>query len=307
MATTAQQMLANVDRLVLKSFAAGAKNYVSKYQDVFNIEKPERKDEKFTITKSDATFGKVADGAAFPEKQITELGTNTITTEVYKSAIPISDLADAFDNYGAIAEAASRQAYQALYAIDKLCADYANNASSSTSPYGFTISGTATSLISDTQPIGDTGTTFDNKISGALDKTTLNNAYIKMLTTPAHDGVIGGYQVRRLVIGASEAMNAWQITQSPEEPETANRNLNFTNTLGIQRIVWPLFDLTATGKALVLADKGDNGARGLRLEMTEMPTIRRILSQATGNWVYQVRALFNAGFIDWLGVVGINY
>lgn len=315
MATIAQNNLAQVDRLVLEAFQAGARQYITKYDEVFNIRTPQRKDEKFTIVKLDNAAPEVADGAAFPESNIVELGTNTITQKVFKSAVPISDLSEKFDNYGAIQEAASRKAYQFTYAMDQLGALFLNNATSSTAPYGINIAGNNMPLVGNSEAIGDTGQTFDNKVEGGLDKNTLNLAYVKMMTMPTHENIIAGYQANRLVIPVIEKLNAWQITESPEEPESANRNRNFTNTLGIRTIVWPLYAANTGGASTVdaatacmlLAPKGDNGARGLSYLIVEMPTIRRILSQTTGNWVYQVRMILNCGVHDWQGVVGIGY
>lgn len=311
MATIANNLLLNVDKKILLSFQAGARQYIPTYDKIFNIDKPQRKDEKYGIIKLDNAAPEVADGTAFPESSITEVGDATITTKVFKAAVPISDLSEAFDNYGAIEQAASRKSYQFIYAIDQLGANFVNNATSSTGAYGFSIAGTTNALVGDTQTVGDTGVTFDNKITGSLDKTTLNQAIVQMMTMPTHENIIAGYQARRLLVPVVEKMNAWQLTNSPDEPESANRNLNYLNSLGIQVIPWALY--TNTGSAatatacMLLADKGENGARGLRYVVTEMPTIRRILSQTTGNWVYQVRMLLNAGVTDWQGIVGLGY
>jgi len=311
MAAIANNLLLNVDKKVLLSFQAGARSYIPTYDKIFNIDKPQRKDEKYGIIKLDNAAPEVADGAAFPESNISEVGEATITTKVFKSAVPISDLSEAFDNYGAIEQAASRKSYQFMYAIDQLGALFLNNATSTTAPYSFTIGGTANALVGDSQSVGDTGVTFDNKITGTLDKTTLNSANVQLMIMPTHENIIAGYQARRLVVPVVEKMNAWQIAYSPEEPESANRNRNYMNTLGLEIIPWALY--TNTGSAatatacMLLADKGENGARGLRYVITEMPTVRRVLSQTTGNWVYQVRMLLNAGVTDWQGVVGIGY
>lgn len=310
MPTIANNLLEEVDRKVLHAFQAGAQDYRPIYQEVFNVETPQRKDERFTIVKMDNSASEVADGAPFPESSIVELGANTISQKVFKAAVPISDLAEAFDNYGAIERAANRKSYQFMYAIDQLCVAFFNNPTSTTAPYGINIAGTTTSLISNSQPVGDTGATFDNRVTSALDKTSLNTALTQLITMPTHENIIAGYRPDRLVVPANEWQNAWQITMSPDEPESANRNRNFSNTLGLQLVVWPL--LTETGvistatACYLMAPKGENGARGPRLLVVEMPTIRRVLSQVTGNWVYQCRMILNAGVVDYQGIVGIG-
>ncbi len=99
-------------------------------------------------------------------------------------------------------------------------------------------------------------------------------------------------------------MNAFQISTSPGEPESANRNDNYLKTLGLQLIEWPL--LTSTTGCFLLADKSDVGCKGLRLEVKEMPTGRRILHPDTGCWVYQFRMVLYPGVVDYLGFVTIG-
>lgn len=302
--TYVAQNLEQADLKVKEAFSTGARGYVSTYDKVFIIETPERYNERFTIVKTDSGVLEVADGAAFPSQNISELGANTITQRVYKSAIPISDLADVFDNYGSIVRVANTRGAHFKQKVDQLCASFLNNATSTSGDYGINIAGTTTALTSTTQPIGDTGLTQSNRISGNLDKTSLNQARILMRKMKDHDGMIANYQARRLVVPSEEVMNAWQITYSKDEPESANRNDNYINTLGLQVIEWPL--LTSTTGSFLMANKSDVGMKGLRLEVKEMPSMRRILDTHTGNFVYQIRMILYPGVIDYLGLVTIG-
>lgn len=302
--TYVAQNLEQADNKVKEAFSTGARGYVSTYDKVFIIETPERYNERFTIVKTDSGVLEVADGAAFPSQNISELGANTITQRVYKSAIPISDLADVFDNYGSIVRVANTRGAHFKQKVDQLCASFLNNATSTSGDYGINIAGTTTSLVSTTQPIGDSGLTQSNRVSGNLDKTSLNQGRILMRKMKDHDGMIANYQARRLVVPSEEVMNAWQITYSKDEPESANRNDNYINTLGLQVIEWPL--LTSTTGSFLMADKSDAGMKGLRLEVKEMPSMRRILDTHTGNFVYQIRMILYPGVIDYLGLVSIG-
>lgn len=302
--TYVAQNLEQADLRVKDAFTTGAKGYKATYDSVFIIETPERYNERFTIVKTDSSVQEVNDGAAFPTQNINELGANTITQRVYKSAIPISDLTDLFDNYGSIVQVAQTRGYHFKNKTDQLCADFLNNATSTTSPYGINIAGTTTSLVSTTEPIGDTGSTQSNRVSGALDKTTLNQARVLMRKMKDHDGMIANYIPQRLVIPSEELMNAWQICMSMGEPESANRNDNWTKTLGLNLIEWPL--LSSTTGCFLMADKSDVGMKGLRLEVKEMPSMRRVMDTNTGNWVYQIRMVLFPGVIDYLGLVSIG-
>lgn len=298
--------LAQADKLVKEAFVSGVKGYLSQYENVFIVEEPTRLDEKFTIIKTDSAVSEVADGAAYPTQGINELGLNTITTKVFKSAIPISDLTELFAeaNYGKISEAAKTRGYHFRAKTDALSAAFLNNATSSSAPYGINVAGTTYALVGTTQPVGDSGATQSNRVSGSLDKTTLNTARVYMRKMKDHDGMIANYQARRLVVPSEEVMNAWQIATSAGEPESANRNDNYLKTLGLDIIEWPL--LTSTTASFLLAAKDSFGAKGLRLEVKELPTTRRILLPTTGNWQYQFRMALNPGVVDYLGIVSIG-
>jgi hypothetical protein len=305
MATTlASQNIEQVDLKVKNAFNTGAKGYLSQYENVFIVETPDRKDERFVIVQTDSSVLEVADGGAYPTQSVSEIGANQITQKVYKSAIPIGDLADLFDNYKAIERTAQTRGYHFRAKTDALCAAFLNNATSTTAPYGINLAGTTYALCGTTQPVGVTGTTQSNRQTGNLDKSTLNSARVLMRKMKDHDGMIANYQPRRLVTPAEETMNAYQITVSAGEPESANRNDNYVKTLGLQLIEWPL--LTSTTGCFLLADKSDIGCKGLRLEVKEMPTVRRILHPDTGNWQYQFRMVLSGGTVDWNGLVTIG-
>ena len=213
-------------------------------------------------------------------------------------------MSDLFDNYKAIERTAQTRGYHFKAKTDALCAAFLNNATSTTAPYGININGTTYGLAGTTQAIGATGTTQSNRVTGNLDKSTLNTARTYMRKMKDHDGMIANYQPRRLVVPAEETMNAWQICKSAGEPESANRNDNYINSLGLEIIEYPL--LSSTTGCFLLADKSDVGCKGLRLEVKEMPTVRRILHPDTGNWVWQFRMVLAGGVVDYMGLQTIG-
>ena len=305
MATIANNLLAEVDKKVLESFQSGAKAYITKYQDVFDIKVPERKDEQFSILALNNAVTQVNDGGAYAKSDINEVGLNQISMQLFKESVQLSDFSTMYDNYGSIAMAAMDKGRQFNFKIDQMGASYIDNAASSSTPYGFTIGGTSTSLVSNTNVIGITGETYDNRITGSLNKTSLNNAYTALKKMPGHDGNIAGYQAKRLLVPQDQEMNAWQIVRSAGEPESANNNFNFTNTMGLELIVWPL--LSSSSACLLMADKGYNGSRGVICTVKQMPKVKRIISQNTGCPEYQIDMAIAFGFVDWLGVVGIDF
>lgn len=298
------QNLEQADKKVKEAFASGANGYLATYDKVFIIETPERYNERFTIVKTDSSVLEVADGAAYPSQRINEIGANVITQKLYKSALPISDFTEMFDNYGTIMRVAGTRGYHFKQKVDQECADFLNQATSVSGKYGINVAGSLTALASATQPIGDSGQTQSNRVTGNLDKTTLNQARVLMRKMKDHDGMIANYQPRRLVVPSEEVMNAWQITYSKGEPESGNNNDNYIKTLGLQIIEWPL--LTSTTRSFLLADKSDVGMKGLRLLVKQMPSMRRIVDTNTGNVVYQIRMALAPGVIDYLGSVMID-
>jgi len=302
MLTTANDNLLQVDKRVKKAFVAGAKGYKSHYEQVFIVETPERRNEKYTIVKTNSGVQEVNDGSPYPVQGIEEISDATISVRVYKSAIVISDLAEAFDNYGAIERTAKMRGYHFKAKMDQLGADFLNNPLAINAPYGFNIASTTTSLVSTTQPIGDTGLVQSNRITAALNKTSFNDANVALMTQRDHDGMLVNYQADRLVVSAYEGMNAWQLARSWGEPESANRNDNYLRTLNINPIVWPLLNQNVN---FLMADKSDTGAKGLRYLVKELPSARRILDQRTGNPMYQMRMIIFPGVVDYQGMVGI--
>lgn len=306
MSTTSGLVPLAADKKIKEEFVAGVKGYLPQYQRVFIIETPERRNEAFSILKTNSAVTQVQDGGAYPQQDIKELGANYIAVNVFKSAIAMSDLTEVFaeKNYGKVSEAAKTRGYHFTQKTDVLCADILNNGTSTSAPYGINIAGTTYAQFSTTSPIGDSGATQSNRQSGNLDKTTLNSARVLMRKMKDHDGMVANYQVRRLVVPVEETMNAMQLCFSAGEPESANRNDNYLKTLGLEVIEWP--QLTSTSACFLLAAKDDFGTKGLRLEVAELPSVRRILSQVTGNWNWQWRMILAPGVIDYLGAVSIG-
>lgn len=306
MSTTSGLVPLEADKKVKEAFVAGMKGYRPVYQEVFNIETPERRNEAFTILKTNAAVAQVQDGGAYPQQDIKELGVNYISVNVFKSALAMSDLTEVFaeKNYGGVSAAASTRGYHFIQKTDLLCADILNNGTSTSAPYGINIAGTTYAQFGTTQPIGDSGATQSNRQSGNLDKTTGNSARVLLAKMYDHDGQRSGWQPTRLVCPPEETMNASQLFYSPGEPESANRNDNYLRTLGVKVIEW--HQLTSTSACFLMAAKGDFGAKGWRLEIAELPSVRRILSQVTGNWNWQWRMILAPGVVDYIGAVSIG-
>jgi len=136
---------------------------------------------------------------------------------------------------------------------------------------------------------------------------SVKSSGVTFFCTPAVPAVelkFAGSSVQVPVTPTDETMNAWQLVKSPDEPESANRNLNYLNSLSMSLIEWPL--LTSTTACFLLADKSDMGAKGLRLEVKELPTMKRVMNPVTGNFQYQFRMVLFPGSVDYMGMQSIG-
>lgn len=298
--------LLQANKRVKDVFNGGFSDYIPQWNKVFITDVPQRLDEQFTIAKVGNEVTEVTDGGDAPESSVVELGANTITTKLYKAAVTAGDFSELFDNYGMVNKLISSKGRDFSYKMDELAVSFLNNATSTTTPYGININGTTYPLAGNSQAIGDSGSTQDNRIAGSLDKTVANQARVALMTQKGHNGNIAGRQLRRIVVPSAENMNAWEIFRSPKEPESANNNDNFMNTLGVQIIEWPLLDLNSSSVCFLLADQSENGAYGLRMMVKLSPTMQHVMDTDSGchKWIFKMAV--QPGVVDYLGLVSIG-
>lgn len=281
----------DVNKLVLEAFTSGWKNYEPKYQYIFTEMSPQRKDEKFSVTASGGDITQVAEGAAFPQVNIQEAGTKTISQLEYKEALPVTELLRRFDNYGVITEEAAKQGYRARLTMDRIGANLITNAAGTTTVWD------GNPLAYATHSVGVTGTTQSNVVSGALTESTLNSAQIALRKMKDHNGQEMALMPRTLLVPANLAKKAFELTASQGSPESANRNSNFFNTLGLNVVVWEL--LTSTTQWLLLSDKVFTRLRYL---VGIPPKVEFVRRPETGNYEYQLQFDCAAGAADYLGI-----
>jgi len=282
----------DVNKLVLEAFTSGWRTYEPKYPYIFTEMAPQRKDEKFSVTASGGDITQVAEGAAFPQVNIQEAGTKTISQLEYKEALPVTELLRRFDNYGVITEEAAKQGYRARLTMDRIGANIITNAAGSTTVWD------GNPLAYATHSVGVTGTTQSNVVSGALTESTLNTAQIALRKMVDHNGQTMALMPRTLLVPANLAKKAFELTASQGSPESANRNSNFFNTLGLSVVVWEL--LTSTTQWLLLSDKVFTRLRYL---VGIAPKVEYVRRPETGNFEYQLQFDCGAGAADYLGVI----
>ena len=284
---------ASANRLVLEAFDSGWKSYEVKGTTFFNKRSPERVDERFSVTAADATIPQVAENAAYPAVNIEEVGTKTLSQKVYKRELPVSKLMKRFDNYGTVIEEAGKLGYRAKYTMDEVMADVMNNAFTTTTTWD------GEALCSASHQIGNTGSTQSNLATGALGKTSLNAAQVLLENQQDHGGHKMPTQGKYLVVEPNNRMEGFELIGSPTDPETADRSINYINSLGLQLVVWPL--LTSTTAWWLIAPQMFNRLQYL---VSIEPTINYIRSETNGSYLYQLDFACEAGAPDYLGVTG---
>lgn len=283
---------ADANRLVLEAFSSGWKNYTPKYQYIFTEMSPERVDEKFSITASGGDIPQTAEGASFPQVNIAQVGTKTISQETYKEALPITTLLQRFDNYGVVIEEAQKQGYRARVTMDRIGANVLNGAFAAQTVWD------GLPIYDNAHLIGNTGFTQDNLMAGQLSDGTLNTAQIALRKQKDHNNQEMALLPRTLVVAPDFAKKAFELTESQGAPESANRNSNFFNTLGLQVVVWEL--LTDSDAWFLFSDKTFTRFRYL---VAIPPKVEYIRRPETGNYEYQLEFAVNAGAPDYLGTV----
>jgi hypothetical protein len=290
MSATTSLNTADANRLVLEAYVSGWQTYAPKYGYIFSERVPSRKDEKFSVTASGGMIPTVAEGAAFPQVDITQVGTKTYSQLVYKEALPVTSLMKAFDNYGVVTEEASKQGYRARLTMDKVGADVLNGAFATETTWD------GAYLYSASHSIGNTGVTQSNLGTGQLTESTLNTAITALRNMKDHNNQVMGLTPKTLVVAPAFAKKAFELTASQGSPESANRNSNFFNTLGLQTVVWEA--LTDSDSWYLMADKMFTYFRYLVGIAPKMEYIRR---PETGNYEFQCEFAVTAGCPDYLG------
>lgn len=303
MSVLAANNLKQVNKQVCEVFTAGHNARMNVWDKVFMRQTPTRKDELTTVIKLDNSVTETTDGGGFTENTIKEIGEYTITQKLFKDKITLGDFAEEFDNYGSIMKASREKGEDYKYHKDVLAVAFLNNPTSTTAPYGFQVNGSSdTPLLSDTQPIGDTGNTQDNNVTGGLSKTNLNTARNLLKKMKRHNGNIAGYQSSRLIHPSELALTAWELTYSKKEPEGAENNDNFVSILGIRPIEW---DLLSSDNQCFLMDSMDRMPHFMYMIKVDAQ-VRAIINETTGTTEYQHKMMLQAGVSDYQGLVGIK-
>lgn len=294
MSSNLTQNLSDSELLVLEAFNSGGKQYATVFQEVFNMFKPERApDEKFSVhSQSNGVMQEVAEGAAFPDTPVVEIGSKTIVNKIFKHQVSLTKEMREFDNYGVVMAEATKTAYNGRVMQDQIGADIFNNAEGSSTTWD------GLSLANANHLIGVTGQTQSNVVTGAFSTTSVNSCLTRLMQQKDQSGITTNYQGRYLIVPPALNEDAYQLINSTDDPSTANRAINWNGFRKLQAVVWPL--LTSSVDYHVLADKMFHRLMyGFWID----PTVDVVRDPVTGNTLYQYQFDANAGAVDYLGYI----
>ena len=292
----------DVNMLVYEAYDSGFKNYTPRHPYIFKVLSPQRKDEKISITSSGGDIPNVAEGAPFPQVDISEAGSLTASQKVFKEAIPVTTLLQRFDNYGSVIQEASKQGYRANLTMDRQCANLISNGFSGASTPSVTWDGL--SLFNSAHLIGSTAFTQSNLISGQLTDSSLNTAVTNLRRMKDHNNQEMALLPRTLLVAPEFAKKAFELTASPGAPESANRNSNYWNTQGLQVVVWELLSTSNSGGTWALF--ADMVFTRLNFFVSIMPRLEYVRVPSTGNYEYQTEFACVPSAADFIGTQGSN-
>lgn len=164
----------------------------------------------------------------------------------------------------------------------------------------------AVAFISDSH-INLSGTTVDNKVTGAFSETTLNTAIIQLLEMKAEDDVVDGSVATTLLVPPALFKTACEVTESELRQGTANNDMNvYSDKYGIRVYTSQFLGAAAGGSDSAWFLLGDNHSvyrfvrQGVQTDLVDYKT------QRNNNYIYKGEFREVVGPMSFEGIVGSN-
>jgi len=159
-------------------------------------------------------------------------------------------------------------------------------------------------LISDSH-LNLNGDTVDNKVSGALSESTLNDGITQLTEMKSQDGEIDGFMPRVLLVSLKLFKLASEITESELRSATPNNDLNvYSDKYGIMVMTSPYLGAAAGGSdtAWFLLSENHSVYRFLRQAVeTDLVPFQY---QRNNNYIYKGEFREKVGAMSFEGIVG---
>lgn len=167
-----------------------------------------------------------------------------------------------------------------------------------------TLTSDGVALVSDSH-VSLSGTTVDNKVTGALSETTLNTAIVQLLEMKSQDDEVDGTLAKVLLVPPALFKSAAEITESVLRSGTANNDMNvYSVKYGIMVYTSPYLGAAAGGSdaAWFLLSDAHSVTRWVRqsVETTLVPW----QNQRNNNYIYKGEFREVVGAMNYEGLVG---
>jgi len=159
-------------------------------------------------------------------------------------------------------------------------------------------------LVSDTHTT-ISGVNVDNKLTAALDTTSLNTAIVALMEQKAEDGTIRGCVPNSLLVPVVLFKKASEIVESVLLADTANNNMNvYSSKYGIRVYQSPFLGAAAGGSdtAWFLLASNHSVNRWVRQAVTT--DLVSYEYQRNNNYIYKAEFREVYGAINYVGIVG---
>lgn len=146
------------------------------------------------------------------------------------------------------------------------------------------------------------GGTFSNMFSTALSlsETAVEQMWINLSKMPSSNGLVRGYNLKKLVVPKDLWFRACRILKSEQQNDTANNAINQLKGMGIEIVANPYFTSATNWWGIT------DAANGLRWVWREKPKFREHNTEDTLTATYSGYQRFAYGWTDARGVYGSN-
>lgn len=267
--------------------------------EVFDIKRSDRKSEINGQMSGHGYIPVKAAGAAYTEEEPVEGLRLTATHVEYGLATQVTESALEDDQFGLLKKIGDSLLKSSKHTIEKIAWDLVNNSFTA----GDTAMGDGLALYNTAKlRLGVGAPTFANKaatdlaFSVASFKTALDTLRAQKDHNNLPHVVTPPYYI---IVEPTLTQTVWEIVKSDLKQGTANNDKNYYNQGQFKIITCPY--MTSTTNWHVWSSD-----HGQKLYIRVKPELRTIVSQATGNLVYQVRLRASVTSVHQFGIFGSN-
>lgn len=284
--------LADYGDILLAFFDEKYDRYPPLYTRYFNSVKGDRRTERITGIIGPTELETVSEGQATPYVDILEDYITSVSFQKWAKGIQFTEEAVMFDKTNRLGRSAEKFALSARHTEETRAARVLNNCTSTNH------ADTGQPLVSNSQPIKRTGGTFDNRIDGDLSVAALDSAMVQFRNMVDGSNLKINVSPAYLIVTPTDERVARQLVGSPQEPYTADNQINYLRGRA-EVIVNPW--LTDADTWFLVARPEENG---LYYVSWKALARKAWVDNDADALKFKATEIMEATFADWRGLVG---